>query len=191
MPDVVFLIDDRETLIMTDRMPEMVAVDMGVPGPPGPPGPTSIYTAGNALSENANEFDVLVDGVSVGINDDNKLEVIQRPYDVGLFIEGNSADLNKTRRHVIARAMLIPGDFAGSQAWCANDDGAERVFVVKKNGAQVGTITFAASAQTGTFEADTPATDIIFAVGDRLEITIPAALGDMTEISITFLGYRT
>jgi hypothetical protein len=60
---------------------------------------------------------------------------------------------------------------------------------VQKNGASIGTITFAASANTATFAF---ASEAAFTAGDRLTVLAPGSQdASLADISITFKGTRS
>lgn len=118
-------------------------------------------------------------------------ELFLRPYDVGMRFRGT--ELSQVVRFVTPRAFVIPVDFGGSVAYCATTDASDRVFNVYRNTTLIGTITFAGASNTGVFNANIDSnsgTVFAFAVGDRLGVELPAALGTMVDISVTFLAYR-
>jgi hypothetical protein len=66
------------------------------------------------------------------------------------------------------------------------------VIDVKKNGTNIGTVTFAAAATTGTFATTASGTPETFAAGDELRLVGPAtADATLADIHITFAGTRT
>lgn len=77
--------------------------------------------------------------------------------------------------HVFVDTIVFPEHFSGSHAYAGVAPTAEAVLTLKKNGTPVGTITFAASASTGTFATSGTVT---FTPGDVLTITCPSPRDD-------------
>ena len=109
------------------------------------------------------------------------------PYDVPIFTPGRPAPA-AVIRILISRLMLIPDGFAGSVAMAAAAATNASVFVVRKSGANIGTITFNPGAPGGVFAMDTPG-DITFNPGESLEIVNPDPQDEtLQDMSYTFLG---
>jgi hypothetical protein len=88
----------------------------------------------------------------------------------------------------VAVALSLPADFAGSFAHCAAAPTDTYVISVKKNGTEIGTITFAAAATTGTF-ATSGGTAQSATGGDRIELvgqTTPDAT--IANVYLTIAG---
>ena len=91
-------------------------------------------------------------------------------------------------RIVFTGTVNFLDDFSGSQAVAATAADAEAVFSIEKNGSEVGTITFAASGDTGSFASDNP---VQFDAGDVLRLVAPGPQdADLAGISITLAGTR-
>lgn len=82
--------------------------------------------------------------------------------------------------HVALRDWYLLEDATGSLARLRVATTAELVFTIRKNTTDVGTITFAAAATTGTIVMDATS----FAAGDHLRILAPDAVDD-TAIDLT------
>lgn len=114
---------------------------------------------------------------------------VAKAYDVGTFIDGKPATSEVVLRHVAARAFAFPASLTGSVLKAGTAATAQTVFSCKKNGAEFGTITVAASGTTATFAA---ASSTSFAAADVLAIVAPAtADGTLADIAITLKGTRT
>jgi 6-phosphogluconolactonase (cycloisomerase 2 family) len=62
----------------------------------------------------------------------------------------------------------------GSSAYMETAPAAQTIYSVKKNGVEVGTVTFAANAREGVLAKTNPGATA-FAVGDRLSVHAPAS----------------
>lgn len=91
-------------------------------------------------------------------------------------------------RFVATEAVTFPASLTGSQGYADTAPTASAAFTVRKNGTNVGTITFAAATKTATFTA---ASAITLAAGDRLDVIAPASAdATMADVSITLKGTR-
>ncbi len=86
---------------------------------------------------------------------------------------------------VMAKQLVLPVNLTGSQGYATTAPSADTVFDLRKNGASVGSMTFASGSNVATF---TFAAKTTFAVGDRFSIVAPAALNGLTDIAANFLG---
>lgn len=106
------------------------------------------------------------------------------PYDVAFSVFGAPTASEVLLRFVTTRAYTIATNFAASVAKAAVAATANTVFVVKKNGTQVATITFAAAGTTGTFSTQAAVT---YSIGDTLSVTAPASAdATLADIDFTF-----
>lgn len=113
-----------------------------------------------------------------------------KPFDVYAFYPGVPAANALVLKMIAGRAASIPDDFAGSYADAEVAATASTVFTVKKNGASVGTITFAIGATTGAFV--TTGGTVALAAGDKLTIHAPATPdATLADISVTLVANRT
>lgn len=111
-----------------------------------------------------------------------------QPYDVTMFSPGLMTASQVLARIVIPRAVTFPSGLTGSYANASAAATASTVLSIQQNGTQVGTITFAAGGNTGTFSF---ASAITSSAGDVWQIVGPsgpdATLGN---VSITLVGSR-
>jgi hypothetical protein len=111
-------------------------------------------------------------------------------YDVPTYIADKRPAGAVAFRHTFTKAVDFAANFALSDADALAAATASAVFLIKKNGTQVGTLTFAASGTTGTF-ASTGGTAVSFVVGDILEIVAPNPQdATLLGVSITLAGVR-
>lgn len=109
-------------------------------------------------------------------------------YDISFYIQGLMDNNERLFRMVASRAFtLLAGlpDSAGSARVGANTNTSILIF---KNGSQVGTVDFSASATTATF---TFAGTVDFVAGDILELRAPASADTLLrDVSITIAARR-
>lgn len=124
-----------------------------------------------------------------GTNVDGLLVASNPPYDIGFFYP-ESPDAGVTMvQYVAPRALELPAGVPGGSAFVgtAPADG-DAVFTLLKNGAQVGSLTFASGAQTGTFSV---ASNVSLAVGDRIALLSPdPADSALADVSVTLPARR-
>lgn len=88
--------------------------------------------------------------------------------------------------HVFAAAGSLPAGLAGSRARAGVAANGAATLSVRKNGTEVGTISFAAGATTATFAM---ASATAFAAGDLLSITAPGtADATLADVALTLVG---
>jgi hypothetical protein len=110
------------------------------------------------------------------------------PYDVGVYFPGQPGAGATLLQLVAPRAFTLPAGLTGSQGYAATAPTAQADLDIRKNGASIGTITFAAPASTATFAF---AGEVDFAAGDRLTIIAPGTQdASLADISITLKGTR-
>jgi hypothetical protein len=111
------------------------------------------------------------------------------PYDVGVYFPGQPGAGVTLLQLVAPRAFTLPAGLTGSQGYAGTAPTAQADLDIRKNGASIGTGTFAASASTATFSF---ASEVTFAAGDRLAVIAPGTQdASLADISITFKGTRT
>lgn len=109
---------------------------------------------------------------------------------VGTFFTSAPTASEVVMSYIFADAVDFPDEFLGSLAKAGTAATASTVFDVKKNGTNVGTITFAASGTAGTFA--TTGTTVAFAAGDVLAVVAPASPdATLAGVSLTFKGTYT
>jgi hypothetical protein len=101
-------------------------------------------------------------------------------YDIGAGCMGKPAASAIILIYKLPRAVNFGANMAGSYAVAATAATASTVFTVYKNAVQVATITFAASATTGTYSGTAN-----FAAGDNIGIVAPGTQ-DSTLADIGF-----
>jgi hypothetical protein len=112
----------------------------------------------------------------------------QPPYDIMLFLPGTQDDGQLLLELVWVRDLAFPEDLAGSEAYAGAAPAAEAVMKLLKNDVEVGTVTFAAAGQTGTYDL---AGGALFAAGDRLAVTAPATADTMlADVALGLKGVR-
>ena len=111
------------------------------------------------------------------------------PYDIGVYFPGQPEAGATLLQLVASRAFTLPADLTGSQGYAGTAPTAQADLDVWKNGASIGTVTFAAAASTATFNF---AGEVTFAAGDRLTVLAPGSQdASLADISITFKGTRS
>lgn len=110
-------------------------------------------------------------------------------YDVGAMYVGAKPPVSQiVCFHVFNRLVTFPAAFKGSNGRCKTTATAQADFDVKKNGASIGTIRFAAGATRPTFLL-TPAQR--FVAGDYLEVVAPGSQdATLQDISFLLAGQR-
>ena len=146
---------------------------------------------------------VKVDGTSVTINN-GVISAVQQaaptstaaittwigaPWDIYASTFGLSLADEVVIRFIAARAFTIPSNFTGSISKSAIAAAAQTIYVIKKNGAQVATLTFATASTTGVFSTQGA---ISFSIGDSFSIVGPAiadvALADIDVSIVSILA---
>lgn len=109
------------------------------------------------------------------------------PVDVALFVGGKPDNAELVMYLPFNRTVVFPAGLATSNAKAAVASGASKVFDIQKNGASVGSITFATS-ETGVFSMASQQT---FNAGDILGIVAPATQdATLADIGINIAGAR-
>lgn len=112
------------------------------------------------------------------------------PFDIQAMVAGSPAASGIVLRHVFVRAANFADDFSGSQASADTAATASTVFVVKKNGSNIGTISFSSAGTTGVF-ATSGSTIETFVPGDVLSVIAPSSPdATLANISLNFAGSR-
>jgi len=104
----------------------------------------------------------------------------------GTFVNGKPSASLVLQRYVFATTVTFPAGLAGSQGTAGTAATAMATFAVQKNGANVGTMVFAAAAATATF---TMASATTFNTGDVLTLVAPAVPdATLANLAWTFMG---
>lgn len=106
----------------------------------------------------------------------NKLEEL-KVYDQAGYVIGKPEENKRVFFIVTTRNYKIPANFEGSQAKCGTAPKTSKIFTIKKNGDEIGTLSFEAGTNTGYFTASISG-DISFTAGDVLEIWSPEIQDD-------------
>lgn len=110
-------------------------------------------------------------------------------YDIAFFIGDKRPAGETVFRHTFTKAVDFAADFALSDGDAISAATASAVFLLKKNGTTVGTITFAASGSVATFNSS--GAPLSFLVGDTLECVAPDPQdATLAGVSITLAGTR-
>lgn len=113
-----------------------------------------------------------------------------QPFDLMAFYPGVPGASAKVTRVPVARAISFPANFSGSAGIASAAATGAAAFDVRKNGASVGTISFAAGATTATFTTAGGAA-VSLASGDYISITAPAtADATLADIGFVLAGQR-
>lgn len=112
-------------------------------------------------------------------------------YDVGAFFDGIPVASDDIMRFVASRNFFIPGSASDSRADARVATTLEYIALLRRNGINIGTITWAALATVATIVI-TSASNENFVPGDTLEIVGAAApdatIEDITVTIATILG---
>lgn len=111
-------------------------------------------------------------------------------FDATVFYPGLPEGGALALRVPMARAVSFAANFSGSYASASAAATGSSVFSVKKNGTEIGTVTFAAAGSSGTFTTDSGAAQS-FVAGDVLSITCPASAdATLSDVGIVLAGTR-
>jgi hypothetical protein len=110
-------------------------------------------------------------------------------YDMGLFIPGQPAATALVFQFAFPRAVAFPANLTGSTARAATAASFTAAFTLRRNGVNIGGVSFAAGSATGAFTLAGGAT---FSPGDLLELLAPSPQdATLADISFTLVGMRT
>lgn len=115
------------------------------------------------------------------------MEFIAKDFIPSVFLPGTLGSSATLLTLVIDRDVEFPDDLASSQGYAGTTDSSGLNIDVQKNGASIGTISFAASTATATFTTAGSGAET-FAAGDRLSLVAPASPGAWADVSITLQG---
>lgn len=114
------------------------------------------------------------------------------PWDLALYTSSMPTSAQIMMKVKLPRAVDFSADFAGSTSADAEVAAtAQAIFSIKKNGAEVGTLTYPAAGVTATF-ASTGGAAVSFAANDVLSVHAPTpADATLSGISICLKGTRS
>jgi hypothetical protein len=126
------------------------------------------------------------DGIEVDYDGGIYTVTASRIFALCIPISGRPNDGEEIEAFLFVDAVTFPAGFTGSLAKAAVAANAETVFGILVDGVEVGTVTFAAAATTGTF---TLTDELTCATGQQLDLQCPA-IADTTlaDIKITLRG---
>jgi hypothetical protein len=210
----------NEALRILDALVQATAIDKDSGTPPGSPADGDTYIVGTTSSASGDWdgyddyiayykntawlFVAPIEGMRVYLVDESaeyvylgsagwtavEAVVGANSYDVAISKNGKPNASEVLLRLKFTRSVQFSDDFSGSYAFSEVAANASSVFSIKKNGAEVGTITFAASGTTGTFA--TSGGSVSFAAGDILKIVAPGSQDStLADIGITLKGLKT
>jgi len=136
-------------------------------------------------------LDVDISGIATGQQlawNGSTLVPVTEPFDLGLHLSDLSTGGALLAEIVLARPVDFPAAFTGSTGYARIAATGETVLDVQKNGAAIGTVTFAAAGFTPVFAL---ASATSFAAGDRLGVlNEDPADATLAGVSLTFAGTR-
>jgi len=192
----------NESLRVLDALVQATALDKDLSSPPGSPSDGDTYVLGSATpasgawSGHDGEiayykssswiFLVPEEGWRVSVLDESAdyrydgvdwlavgTVVSVNSYDVGCSKAGKPSASELLLRLPMVRSVEFADDFAGSEAASGTAAAATSVFTIKKNGASVGTFTFAPAGSTATFATSGGAVSLT--AGDVLSVIAPGS----------------
>lgn len=113
-----------------------------------------------------------------------------QPFDMTGFYPGVPTASAKLLRVPIARAVTFAANFANSVGKASANATGSTAFDIQKNGASVGTMTFAAGASSATFTSSGGAA-VDFAAGDVLAVIAPGTPdATLADVGLVLVGTR-
>lgn len=137
----------------------------------------------------------LLQGLGLTISYDDAGNVLTitlpaQPFDMSAFYPGIPTESAIVLRVPIARAVTFPANFANSQGKASAAATGSTAFDVQKNGASVGTMTFAGGATSATFVSSGGAA-VNFAAGDVLSVVAPGTPdATLANVGLVLAGTR-
>lgn len=130
---------------------------------------------------------VAVDNVTLNkVNNVLSINAAYTPYDIASCVIGMPNPGSASTRLNIVRSFKLPAGLSGSKITAETAATADAVFLILKNGTQIGAFTFAAGAVNATVSF---ASAITFAVGDKLTIMSPDTQDvTLADVTFTFMG---
>ena len=130
---------------------------------------------------------VAVDNVTISkVNNTLSINSAYTPYDIASCVLGMPNPGAASARLNIVRSFKLPAGLSGSKITAEVAATDDSVFVILKNGVQIGAFTFAAGAVNATVSF---ASAITFAVGDKLTIMSPDTQdATLSDVTFTFMG---
>jgi hypothetical protein len=111
------------------------------------------------------------------------------PLSISISITGLMVNSEILLQYLFPYAAKFTAGLSGSFAKANTAATGSTVVTMKKNGTAIGTVTWSASATSGTFAFTA---DVSFVAGDVLQLVAPmTADGTLSDIGITLLGQRS
>ena len=111
------------------------------------------------------------------------------PFDLAVYFPGQPDAAERLLKLEVARGFSLPADLAGSRGHADTAATAEAVCTILKNGASVGSVTFATASQDAAFSLTA---GVALAPGDRLELVAPATQdATLADLALTLIGTRS
>ena len=111
------------------------------------------------------------------------------PVDIALYFPGQPEAAERLLKLEVARGFSLPADLTGSRGHADTAATAEAVCTILKNGAAVGSVSFAAASQEPSFAL---AGGLALVLGDRLELVAPATQdATLAGLALTLIGTRS
>lgn len=120
---------------------------------------------------------------------DNIVPSANVEYDITMYFEGTMEDgFEQLALLVCSTPFSLASGLSGAQAYALTAPDANTVLSIERNNVEIGTITFAAASNTGTFSFTS---DVDFVAGDRLEVVGPEYADIyLSDVSITLPGQK-
>lgn len=112
-----------------------------------------------------------------------------QPYDIPMSVEGQALGDEAILRLVFTRNVSLAADFAGAYGAAGTPGGTDTILSVKKNGVEIGTITFAGASAVATFTT-VGGVGQAFAPGDVMTVVAPTVMTTLANFAITLAGTR-
>ena len=111
------------------------------------------------------------------------------PVDLAVYFPGQPEASERLLKLEVARGFSLPPDLAGSRGHADTAATAAAELAILKNGASVGTVTFAAASQDAAFSL---AGGLALVPSDRLELVAPATQdATLAGLALTLIGTRS
>jgi hypothetical protein len=102
-------------------------------------------------------------------------------YDLFQFVNGKPLATEVLMRAIAVRAYTIAANFAGCLAYCTTGAASAQTINILKNGATIGTITFAISSTSGTFAGSS--SGVTMNIGDQLQVQMASGASQDSSFS--------
>lgn len=133
---------------------------------------------------------ILLTGIDTATGASVAISTLAIPYDLKDKILGVPASSQLLLGHICARQITFPVNFAGSKAYAGTAPTADVTFAINRTVGttvtQIGTLTFTAGSQTGTFTA---ASAVTTNVGDLITVVFQTGTdSSFADVILTLVG---